>query len=222
MPDAYRTKLERRIRHRDISGVALLVLIFSLVLSFLFMVLSFDYLLKPKPSVMVEFADQAWRLRESIEDSYRKLESLESMKNLAKEQVTIGANSNVAGLREDVSATSGRLKELTEAVYQNQGKTIDTYLNEKRILLVVASVFIAYLVRLFANLYKYNTRLRSQYHTVLDAIDLSYVQKGGATVFDIERFKKLLPLLSVKDIQIEPVGNLLNQIVKPYNGDPQA
>jgi len=54
MPDAYRSKLERRIRHSDISGVAFLFLIFSLVFSFLFLVLSFDYLLKPKPSVMLD------------------------------------------------------------------------------------------------------------------------------------------------------------------------
>jgi len=208
----FKKRIEARIRLMDLSAVALIFLIIVLVFGFLGVVIAFEYSLKTKPSVIEVFGGQAWRLRESIAEAEKNVKALQDNEALKPATKAIGFQNNVLALNESVKATGGRLDELSKAVNESQGKLVDTFLNEKRILFVLSGFFIAYLVKLFSGLYKYNAYVKAHYLAVLDALDLSANGNEANDQIDIERFKGLLEALSVKDLRIDQGGTLLEGV----------
>lgn len=213
MYDEYRNRIRARIKMMDISAAVLVILIVTLVFGFLGTVVSFEYLLKPKPSAIAVFTDEAWRLHDTISETGKRIESLQNDKGMAASTKALGFQNNVAALNEGLKATSGRLDELAKSIYENQGKVIDSYLNEKRILFVISGLFVAYLVKLFSGLYKYNAYLKAHYVAVLDALDLSMIGASGSSQIDLARFNELLTSLSVKHLRIDQGGSLLEELL---------
>ncbi len=208
----FRKRIEVRIRLMGLSAVLLIFQIIVLVFGFLGAAITFEYSLKTKPSAIEIFGDQAWRLRESIAEAEKHVKALQDNEALKPATKAIGFQNNVLALNESVKATGGRLDELSKAVYENQGKLVDTFLNEKRILFILSGFFIAYLVKLFSGLYKYNAYVKAHYLAVLDALDLTVNGNEPNDQIDIERFKGLLASLSVKDLRIDQGGSLLEGV----------
>lgn len=221
MYDEYRNCIRARIKMMDISAAVLVLLIITLVFGFLGTVVSFEYLQKPKPSAIAVFGDEVWRLRDTISETSKRIESLQSDKGMAASTKALGFQNNVAALNEGMKATGGRLDELAKSIYENQGKVIDSYLNEKRILFVISGLFVAYLVKLFSGLYKYNAYLKAHYVAVLDALDLSMIGASGSNQIDLARFNELLTSLSVKHLRIDQGGSLFEGLL-PKKEKPDA
>ncbi len=213
MYDEYRRRLKIRIRLMDISAVLLVVLIVTLVFGFLGAVFSFEYLTKSKPTTISIFSDEVWRLRDSIAIAEQHIDTIQKNNSLVAAAKTSGFQNNVVALNESMKMTSGRLDELAKSVYENQGKILDSYLTEKRILFVFCGLFVAYLVKLFSGLYKYNAYTKAHHAAIFDALDLSLVGKEGNERIDVKRFQEMVATLSVKHLQIDQGGSLLEGLM---------
>jgi hypothetical protein len=183
------------------------------VFGFLGTVFCFEYQLKPKPTAIAVFSDEVWRLQQTILETERNLASLQNEKSVSTKVKAVGFQNNTSGLSESFKLASGHLDELAKSIYENQDKLITSHLNEKRILLVFSGLFVAYLVKLFSGLYKYNAYLKAHYVTALDALDLSMVGGEGNDKIDMTRFKDLLAALSVKHLLIDQGGSLFEGLL---------
>ena len=210
MHPEFKKSIKARILLMNISAALLITQIMALVFGFLGTVIYFEYSLKTMPSAIEIFGDQARRLRESLAVAEKHVKALQDNGALKPAMKAIGFKNNILTLNESLKATGGRLDELSKAVYENQDKLVDTFQNEKRILFVLSGVFVAYLVKLFSGLYKYNAYVKAHYLAVLDALELT--ANGSEENIDIERFKRLLAALSVKDLRIDQGGTLLDGI----------
>ena len=197
----------------DVSAVLLVLLIISLVFGFLGAVLSFEYLSKSKPTVIASFGEEVWRLRDTISETEQHIEAIRNSPALIGAAKAGAFQNNFAALSESMKVTSGRLDGFAKIVYENQGKITDSYLNEKRALLVFSGLFIAYLVKLFSGLYKYNAYLKAHYVAVLDALELSTVGRDGNERIDVKVFNGLLATLSVQHLQIDQGGSFLEGLL---------
>lgn len=212
MYDEYRKRIKHRILLMDVASVFLILSIMCLVFGFLVSVFSFEYS-KAKPSVISLFSDETWRFRETLAEANKHIESIQNDKSMNVAVKAIGFQNNVVALNESLKATNGHLNEFAKAVYENQGKLIDSFLNEKRILFALSGLFVAYLVKLFSGLYKYNAYVKAHYSAVLDALELAMNESEKGASIDLKRFKEMLAALSVKDLRIDQGGSLLEELL---------
>nr|WP_199048042.1 hypothetical protein [Dyella sp. ASV24] len=220
--DSFKQNLLVRINHLGYSSAALIFLIFSLVFGFLTAVVSFEYLVDNTPKELAAFSDQAWRLQDDIQRTESNIKSLIVDANLPGTSKTQGLSNNVASLSESIRAADGSLSSLKKAVYENHGKISETYFNGRRILFVLSSIFIAYLVKLLAGLYKYNAYLRAHYQAILDAVELSVAGSGEAAgPIDAARLREMVDLVGVRYLKISEDSIHIDALIEKV-GIPKA
>lgn len=217
MHRAYRKRIKKRIKLMDWAACVLVMLILALVFGFLATVIGFEHLLKPLPPAIAAFSQDVREFREALAKAERNIKDLQAgaLPAVVRDG---GIQNNEAVLSESLRLTAGHLDELAKSVYANQDKILGSYLNERRIVLVLSGLFVAYLVKLFAGLYKYNAYLKAHYASILDALDLSVIDQGGDERFDLARFQQLVAMLSVKHLQIDHGASFLEGLVTRKHG----
>ncbi len=222
MYDILSKKLKTQIRNMELVSGGLMLLILVLSLSFPIFVGAFDYFFNDKPKVINEFNHMVWRFRDEVGSVESNIKSLAGNADLPAGPMAAGIESNIASLGEEAKAVSTNLDELANSVRRQQESIYDNYLNAKRILLLVAGLFVAYLIKLLGNLYRYNAHLHSHYLSVSYALDMAKDSESGEGKIDLERMRAALDVVSSKEIKLSETQHTADSLVQKVVGNPGA
>lgn len=212
VPADFHNRVESRIKLMSIVSMLLMTIIFVISFGFVASVVAFEFTFADKPEVVNSLRDAAWNTTQAIVSSEHNMRSMlgkEEHSDLLKQSTII--NSLDASTRAiDYLAT--KVEELVRVAAARDESIVGEFLTSKRLLLAFAGLFLAVVVKLLIELYKYNAHLRSHYVAVADALRLS------GEGFSTHEFDRLVGVLSPPHIRIGPVRSLHEAAISKASG----
>ena len=204
--DALKTKYEKRVRSRFRIGVLLTLNILAIVIVYIYSVFVFEYVDNGRPKELASFSTEVVSLNRNMEAVINAGNSVLRHNAGAENASTVELKNAIDALNENLKSSKAHMSELGKAVYSNQERIQENFLNGKRISLVLCGLIVIYLVKMFAGFYRFNTYLQVYYENVTDTLEL--MQDGVNT----KKFAELYKILSLKDLKIDQEKDFLENI----------
>ena len=181
-----------------------MVLLTILITTFGFIVgvVLFELSSSSRPAITNSLRDAAYEAQRGIlaaENNMRSSLEKPEYADFLKHQIVVA---NLESSRRSIDSFTAKIEELARVAAAKDESIVGSFITSQRLLFIAAALFLAVIVKLLIELYKYNAHLRSHYVAISDALHIS----GGK--LNASELNPFTQLLSPPDIRIGPVRSL--------------